>query len=252
MTFSRNPIVVVPARLGAGRLPGKPLLDIAGEPLIVHVWRRATEAGIGPVVVAAAEAEIVAIIEEAGGLAVSTHPDLPTGSDRVAAALAAIDPGRRHDVVVNLQGDLPTIAPATVAAALEPLADSGVDMATVGGPMPPAALDDPHIVKVTLDRAGRALDFSRRRPAGPALRHIGIYAFQRAALERFAALPRGMRELDESLEQLRAMEHGMRIAVRIVDDVAPAVDTAEGLAAVRRLLLSRRTSGSSRGPASGR
>lgn len=245
MTASRNPIVVVPARLGSGRLPGKPLLDIAGEPLIVHVWRRAVEAGIGPVVVAAADAEIAAVVEEAGGLVVPTHPDLPTGSDRVAAALAAIDPGRRHDVVVNLQGDLPTIAPATVVAALGPLADATVDLATVAGPLAPDALDDPHIVKVTIARDGFALDFSRQRPAGPALRHIGIYAFQRAALERFAALPRGMRELDESLEQLRAMEHGMRIAVRVVDDTAPAVDTAESLEAVRRVLLSRRTSCSS-------
>src|SRR5436190_595052 len=111
-----NPIVVVPARLGAGRLPGKPLLDVAGEPLIVHVWRRAVEAGIGPVVVAAADAEIIAAIEAAGGLAVPTHPGLATGSDRVAAALAALDPRKQHDVVVNVQGDMPTIAPATIAA----------------------------------------------------------------------------------------------------------------------------------------
>lgn len=235
-----NPIVVVPARLAAGRLPGKPLLDVAGEPLIVHVWRRAVEAAIGPVVVAAADAEILAVIEEAGGLAVPTHPDLPTGSDRVAAALAALDPGRQHDVVVNLQGDLPTIAPATVTAVLEPLVDAAVDIATAGGPLGSGALDDRHVVKVTIDQAGHALDFSRLRPGGPAWRHIGIYAFRRGALERFAALPRGMREQDESLEQLRAMEHGMRIAVRVVEDTAPAVDTAESLEVVRRALLSRR------------
>jgi 3-deoxy-manno-octulosonate cytidylyltransferase (CMP-KDO synthetase) len=236
MTTSRNPIVVVPARLGAGRLPGKPLLDVAGAPLIVHVWRRAVEAGIGQVVVAAADAEIVAAVEEAGGLALLTHPDLPTGSDRVAAALAAIDPGRRHDVVVNLQGDLPTIAPATIAAALEPLADPAIDLATVAGPLAPQAIDDPHVVKVRIDPSGRALDFGRQAPVGSALRHIGVYVFRREALERFAALPRGMREFDESLEQLRAMEHGMRIGVRIVDDTAPAVDTAESLEAVRRAL----------------
>ncbi len=232
-----NPIVVVPARLGAGRLPGKPLLDIAGEPLIVHVWRRAVEAGIGPVVVAAADAEIIAVIEQAGGRAILTDPDLPTGSDRVAAAVAAIDPDRRHDVVVNLQGDLPTIAPATIAAALEGLADPAADMATVAGPLAADAFDDRHVVKVMIDQAGFALDFDRRRPVGPAQRHIGVYAFQRAALERFAALPRGARERDESLEQLRAMEHGMRIAVRVVGDTAPAVDTAEGLEAVRRALF---------------
>ncbi len=237
-----NPIVVVPARLGAGRLPGKPLLDIAGEPLIVHVWRRAIEAGIGPVVVAAADAEIVAVIERAGGRAIATDPDLPTGSDRVAAAIAAIDPGRDHDVVLNLQGDLPTVAPVTIAAALEPLANPAVDISTVAGPLAGDALDDQHVVKVMIDRAGLALDFSRQRSGGPALRHIGIYGFQRAALERFAALPRGMRECDESLEQLRAMEHGMRVAVRIVTDISPAVDTAESLDAARRL-LSRRTSG---------
>jgi 3-deoxy-manno-octulosonate cytidylyltransferase (CMP-KDO synthetase) len=237
-----NPIVVVPARLGAGRLPGKPLLDIAGEPLIVHVWRRAVEAGIGPVVVAAADAEIIAAIERAGGRAIATDPDLPTGSDRVAAAIAAIDPGRHHDVVLNLQGDLPTVAPGTIAAALELLADPAVDMSTVAGPLAGDALDDQQVVKVTIDRAGLALDFSRRLSRGPALRHIGIYGFQRVALERFAMLPRGVRELVESLEQLRAMEHDMRIAVRVVDDTAPAVDTSDGLEAVRRR-LSRRTSG---------
>lgn len=238
-----NPIVVVPARLGAGRLPGKPLLDIAGEPLIVHVWRRAMEAGIGPVVVAAGDAEIIAVIERAGGRAVATDPDLPTGSDRVAAAVAAIDPDRRHDVVLNLQGDLPTVAPQTIVAALDGLADPAVDMATVAGPLVDDALDDRHVVKVMIDRAGLALDFCRQRPAGPALRHIGIYGFQRAALERFAALPRGPRERDESLEQLRAMEHGISIVVRVVGDTAPAVDTADGLEAVRRALLSRCTSG---------
>jgi 3-deoxy-manno-octulosonate cytidylyltransferase (CMP-KDO synthetase) len=240
-----NPIVVVPARLGSGRLPGKPLLDVAGEKLIVQVWRRAVEADIGPVVVAAADAEIIAAIEQAGGLAVPTHPGLPTGSDRVAAALAAIDPGRHHDVAVNLQGDLPTIAPASIAAALEPLADPSVDIATLAGPLAPEALDDPHIVKVMVDPRGHALDFRRLRPAGPALRHIGIYAFRRAALERYAALPRSARELDESLEQLRAMEHGMRIGVRVVADDAAAVDTAEGLEAVRRVLINRRISGNS-------
>ena len=130
-----NPIVVVPARLGAGRLPGKPLLDVAGEALIVHVWRRAVEAGIGPVLVAAADAGIIAAVEAAGGLAVLTDPDLPTGSDRVAAAVAAIDPAGQHDAVVNLQGDLPTIAPGSIAAVLEPLADPAFDMATLAGPL---------------------------------------------------------------------------------------------------------------------
>ncbi|MGE0422215.1 MAG: 3-deoxy-manno-octulosonate cytidylyltransferase [Reyranellaceae bacterium] len=240
-----NPIVVVPARLGAGRLPGKPLLDVAGEALIVHVWRRAVEAGIGPVLVAAADAGIIAAVEAAGGLAVLTDPDLPTGSDRVAAAVAAIDPAGRHDAVVNLQGDLPTIAPGSIAAVLEPLADPAFDMATLAGPLAEAALDDPHIVKVMVDDHGRALDFRRPRPGRPASRHVGVYAFRRAALQRYAALPRSPREIDESLEQLRAMEHGMRIGVRIVEDEAPAVDTAAGLEAVRRVLVSRRTSGSS-------
>lgn len=234
-----NPIVVVPARLGSGRLPGKPLLDAAGEKLIVHVWRRAREAGIGPVVVAAADAEIIAAVEAAGGLALATLPDLPTGSDRVAAAVAAVDPGGHHDVVVNLQGDLPTIAPATIAAVLEPLADPVFDMATLAGPLASAARHDPHIVKVTIDAYGRALDFRRPAPAGPALRHIGVYAFRRDVLERYAALPRHAREIDESLEQLRAMENGMRIGVRIVEDEAPAVDTSESLEAVRRLLRMR-------------
>lgn len=240
-----NPIVVIPARLASTRLPGKPLADIHGQPMIVHVWRRAVEADIGPVVVAAAEPEIVEAVRAAGGLAVPTRPDHPSGSDRIFEALERIDPDRRHDVVVNVQGDLPTIAPATVRASLAPLADPAVDIATLAVVITdPAERDNPNVVKAVVEwppgaATGRALYFTRATAPtgdGPLLHHIGLYAYRRAALARFIALPPSALELRERLEQLRALANGLRIDVAIVDAVPLGVDTPADLERARALL----------------
>jgi 3-deoxy-manno-octulosonate cytidylyltransferase (CMP-KDO synthetase) len=245
MLASDAAIVIVPARMASTRLPGKPLADIHGRPMIAHVVDRATEAAIGPVVVAAAEAEIADAVTAAGGRAVLTRPDHPSGSDRIAEALARIDPDRRYRVVVNLQGDLPTIDPDAVRAALRPLTDPAVDIATlVTEIVDDAERDDPNVVKAVVALApgavvGRALYFSRAAvPAGdgPLLHHIGLYAYRRAALERFVGLPSGVLERRERLEQLRALEHGMRIDAARVDTVPLGVDTPADLERARALL----------------
>ncbi len=251
-----NPLVVIPARLAASRLPGKPLADIHGEPMIVHVWRRAMAAGIGPVLVAAQEPEIARAIEAAGGVARLTRADHASGSDRVFEAVQAVDPQGRHDVVVNLQGDLPTLHPALIAQVLAPLANPAVDIATLAAEIrEPAEMDDPGVVKAVAAlaadrRIARALYFTRARcPAGegPLFHHIGIYAYRRAALARFVALPPSPLERREKLEQLRALEAGMRIEVALVDTVPLGVDTPADLARARALLQSR--SEPSKGPA---
>ena len=248
MSISRpgRPIVVIPARLGATRLPGKPLADIHGAPMIVHVWRRAIEAAIGPVLVACGEAEIADAIRAAGGRAELTEPAHPSGSDRVFEALARIDPERSHDIVVNLQGDLPTLDPQAIRALCAALAGSAeTDIATLAAPITePAERDDPNVVKIAAAiapgaRVGRALYFSRApipAGAGPHYHHIGIYAYRRAALERFVRLPMGVLERRERLEQLRALEAGMRIDVALVDTVPLGVDTPADLARARALL----------------
>ncbi len=240
-----NPIVVIPARMASTRLAGKPLAEIAGEPMIVHVWRRAVEAAVGPVLVAAAEPEIADAVRRAGGRAVMTLPDHPSGSDRVFEALQAVDPDRAHDAIINLQGDLPAIDPATLRAALAPLADPAVDIATLAA----AIVDrderqDPSVVKVVISlapgaRVGRALWFSRLPApggAGPLYHHIGLYAYRRSALERFVNLPPAPLEQREKLEQLRALEAGMRIDAALVDSVPLGVDTAADLARIRTLM----------------
>lgn len=235
-----DPIVLIPARMQASRLPGKPLADIHGKPMIAHVIARAQEAAIGPVAVAAAEPEVAAAAEAAGARAVVTDPDLPSGSDRIMAALAAVDPDRRHDVVVNVQGDLPTIAPAAVRAALDPLADPAVDIATLVAEIVEAdERDNPNVVKAILAANGRALYFTRAAAPtgpGPLWHHIGLYAYRRAALERFVALPPSPLEIRERLEQLRALEDGMIIAAARVDDVPLGVDGPDDLARARNLL----------------
>jgi 3-deoxy-manno-octulosonate cytidylyltransferase (CMP-KDO synthetase) len=237
-----NPIIIIPARIASTRLPDKPLADIHGLPMIVHVWRRAIEAGIGPVAVAAAEPEIVRAVEAAGGRAVLTDPALPSGSDRVFAALRALDPQGRHDAVVNLQGDLPAIDPAAIRAALAPLAENTVDIATLATPITDGAeIADPNVVKAILSLTpgatrGRALYFSRATaPSGPGplWHHIGIYAYRRPALERFVALPPSPLERRERLEQLRALEAGMRIDAALVDTVPLGVDTPADLERIR-------------------
>ena len=247
-SMALNPIAVIPARMASSRLPGKPLAEIAGEPMIVHVWRRALSAGIGPVAVAAGEDEIAAAVRRAGGVAVLTRPDHASGSDRVFEALGRLDPERKHDVVVNVQGDLPTIEPEVIRAVLKPLADSAVDIATVAVEIADEAeRDDPSVVKVVAGFApgrtiARALYFSRARvPPGPGPHyfHRGIYAYRRAALERFVALPPGILEERERLEQLRALEAGMRIDVALVDMVALDVNTPADLARARQMLAGK-------------
>ena len=246
-----NPIIVIPARLAARRLPDKPLAEIAGVPMIVHVWRRAVAAAVGPVLVACAEPEIAEVVAAAGGWAVLTDPDLPSGSDRVRAAVSVVDPTCRHDVVVNLQGDLPTIAPETIRAALVPLGNPAVDIATlVASIADPAERDDPNVVKAVVEPAdsggrGRALYFTRATAPsgdGPLFHHIGLYAYRRAALERFVALPPAVLERRERLEQLRALAAGMRIDVAVVDVVPLGVDTPADLARARTLLAEDPTS----------
>jgi 3-deoxy-manno-octulosonate cytidylyltransferase (CMP-KDO synthetase) len=243
-----SPLVVIPARMASVRLPGKPLADIHGEPMIVHVWRRALEAGIGPVLVAAAEVEIDEAVRAAGGEAVLTRPDHPSGSDRVFEAVGLHDPQARHDVIVNLQGDLPMVEPEALTGVLKPLANPGVDIATIAIEIRDREeRERPSVVKAVAGlasdrRVARALYFTRAAcPAGegPLYHHIGIYAFRRAALARFVALPPGRLEQREKLEQLRALEHGMRIDVALVDIAPFGVDTPDDLRRARVLLKNR-------------
>ncbi len=242
-----NPIVLIPARMASTRLPGKPLADIGGEPMIVHVWRRAIEADVGPVVVAADDPRVVAAVETVGGRAVMTRSDHQSGSDRIFEALGAIDPAAAFDVVVNVQGDLPTIERAAVRACLAPLADAAVDIATLATPITRAEeKDDPNVVKAVGAAIApgrlRALYFTRARAPwgeGELLHHIGLYAYRREALARFVALPPSPLERRERLEQLRALEAGMRIDIAVVDVAPLGVDTPEDLARAREILASR-------------
>ncbi|MEM8950655.1 MAG: 3-deoxy-manno-octulosonate cytidylyltransferase [Pseudomonadota bacterium] len=245
-----NTIVLIPARLASARLPNKPLAEIGGLPMIVQVWKRGVEADIGRVVVAAGDQAIADAVSAHGGEAVMTDPDLPSGSDRITAVLEEIDPERRFRHVVNLQGDLPTIDPALLRTVLRPLDVLGTDIATLAvATNDPGERDDPNVVKAIIafqpeddpasDGLGRALYFTRATApsgAGPVYHHIGIYAYRRAALERFAALTPTPLERRERLEQLRALEHGMTIGVARVDTVPLGVDTPEQLAEARRVL----------------
>lgn len=245
-----KPVVVIPARMASSRLPGKPLADIEGEPMIVHVWRRAREADIGPVFVACAEPEIAAVVERVGGQAVLTDPALPSGSDRVHAALETLDPKGTYDTVINPQGDTPTMAPALLHAVLAPLADPEVDIATLATVIrEPEKMVDPNIVKVALEPrpghpgVGRAIYFSRLTvPSGDGsyYHHEGIYAFRRASLRRFVSLPQAGLERTERLEQLRALVAGMRIDVALIDEVPWGVNTPSDLERARELMRSRR------------
>ena len=241
----RNPIVLIPARMASRRLPGKPLAEIAGKPMIVHVLERAEAATIGPVVVACGEPEIAGAVERAGGRAVLTRPDHASGSDRIFEALEAIDPAGRHDAVVNLQGDLPTIDPALPARALALLADLVVDVGTLAAEIADSAeRADPNVVKAVVScqpgaAQGRALYFTRATAPtgeGPLWHHIGLYAYRRDALARFVSLPPSPLERRERLEQLRVLEDGMRIEVALVDTVPLGVDTPAQLAQARALL----------------
>jgi len=237
-------LILIPARMASTRLPGKPLADIAGLPMIVQVLRRAEAARLGPVVVATDDETIAAAVEKAGGRAVMTRADHPSGSDRIFEALGVVDPQAKAKIVVNVQGDLPTLAPGDLAAALTPLHDAAVDIATVAAEIKkPQERTNPNVVKVVgtpiSPRRLRALYFTRTTAPsgdGPLYHHIGLYAYRRAALERFVKLPPSPLEQRERLEQLRALEAGMRIDVTIVDTVPLGVDTPEDLETARAML----------------
>ena len=267
-------LIVIPARMQATRLPNKPMALIAGEPMIVQVWRRAMESGVGDVVVACDGEEIAQAVRAVGGVAIITNPDLPSGSDRVWAAVARS--ANSYDIIINLQGDVPTLEPRLLHEILLPLADPAVDIATLAAVITDAAEHtNPSVVKIVLGMSAeqgfqgeasrpsepsasgaarsivqharsaeqsknyRALYFSRATVPtgdGPRYHHIGVYAYRRAALEKFVALPPSPLELREKLEQLRALEAGMRIDARVVDTVPLGVDTPEDLAKARKLM----------------
>jgi 3-deoxy-manno-octulosonate cytidylyltransferase (CMP-KDO synthetase) len=237
-------LILIPARMAASRLPDKPLADIAGTPMIVHVLRRAEAAGIGPVVVATDSPAIEAAVRQAGGRAVITRADHASGSDRVFEALGQVDPAGRAAIVVNVQGDLPTLVPSNINAAAALLANQEVDIGTVAAEITRAEeRNDPGVVKVVGSPAGptrlRALYFTRATAPygeGPLYHHIGLYAYRRRVLERFVALAPSPLEKREKLEQLRALEAGMRIDVAIVSSAPLGVDTPEDLARVRAML----------------
>jgi 3-deoxy-manno-octulosonate cytidylyltransferase (CMP-KDO synthetase) len=228
-----NPIILIPARMASTRLPGKPLADIGGAPMIVQVARRAQASGVGRVVVACDGEEIAERVRAHGFEAVLTDPDLPSGSDRIYAALREVDGAGKHDIILNVQGDMPTLEPSIVASAAALLANGAVDIGTLAAPITDAAeITDPAVVKIARAVSGQALYFSRSpipHGAHTYYHHIGIYAYRRSALERFVALPPSPLEQTEKLEQLRALEAGMRIDVAIVDTVPLGVDTPETL-----------------------
>ncbi|WP_210485271.1 3-deoxy-manno-octulosonate cytidylyltransferase [Microvirga antarctica] len=244
-----NALILIPARLSATRLPNKPLADIGGEPMIVHVWRRAMESGIGPVAVATDSEEIADSVRQAGGQAVMTRADHASGSDRIFEAVEKLDPQHRYDLVVNVQGDLPTIDPAAIARAVTPLEDAAVDLATLVALISrDEERADPNVVKMVGTPVGegrfRALYFTRATAPygeGALYHHIGLYAYRRQALQRFVGLPASPLEVREKLEQLRALEAGMRIDAVLVDDVPLGVDTPHDLERARAIIAGRRT-----------
>jgi 3-deoxy-manno-octulosonate cytidylyltransferase (CMP-KDO synthetase) len=233
-----NPLVVIPARMASARLPGKPLADIGGVPMIVHVLQRALAANVGPVVVACAETEILDAVRASGGTAVLTDPKLPSGTDRVRAAVEIIDPEKKYNCVINVQGDLPTLDPLAISAAVDVLAEiPDCDISTlVVATDHPREIADPNVVKAVLsmetERRGRALYFTRASaPSGDGLiwHHVGIYAYRRYALDTFCALPPSPLERREKLEQLRALEADMRIDAAVINSEPHGVDTPEDL-----------------------
>lgn len=239
-----RPLILIPARLGAVRLPGKPLADIHGAPMIIHVWRRAQEANVGPVVVATDSPDIQAAVEAHGGQALLTSPDHPSGSDRCFEALNLFDPKNQYDIIVNLQGDLPTIEPEAIVNTLALMEDEKVDIGTVGTPLlSPADQANPNIVKIVGSPCGphrlRGLYFTRAAAPwgeGPAWQHIGLYAYRRPCLEHFVRLPPSLLEQQEKLEQLRALEAGFRIDVALINSLPLSVDTPADLERVREFL----------------
>jgi 3-deoxy-manno-octulosonate cytidylyltransferase (CMP-KDO synthetase) len=232
--------------MASTRLPGKPLAEIAGEAMIVHVLRRAQAAKLGPVVVATDSAEIAAAVDKSGGQAVMTRADHASGSDRIFEALGKADPRGEANIVVNVQGDLPTLDPADIRAVLAALADPAVDIATIAAEIRVAEeRTNPNVVKVVGTPVGpdrlRALYFTRATAPfgeGPLYHHIGLYAYRRTALAKFVRLAPSPLERREKLEQLRALEAGMRIDVAIVGSVPLGVDTPEDLELARAMSTS--------------
>jgi 3-deoxy-manno-octulosonate cytidylyltransferase (CMP-KDO synthetase) len=243
MTDTRT-LVLIPARMASTRLPGKMLLDIAGLPMVVHVLRRAAAANIGRVAVATDTPDIAAVVKSHGGEAVMTSPHHLSGSDRIYEALGKLDPDGKIDIAINLQGDFPTISPDNIRDVLAPLADPAVDIATLAAEIhTDEESANPNVVKMigspVSGRRLRALYFTRATAPwgdGPRYHHVGLYAYRRKALERFVSLPPSPLELQEKLEQLRALEAGMRIDVTIVDTVPRGVDTPEDLETTRQIL----------------
>lgn len=239
-------LIVIPARMASTRLPGKPLADIHGKPMIVHVYERAVAADLGPVLVACAETEIADAIKAAGGNAVLTDPDLPSGTDRVRAAADIYDPDQTYDIVVNVQGDMPTLDPAIVADVAGLLQDNPeADIATAAVyTNDQREIDDPNVVKAILAENGRALYFTRASaPTGQdensnhgVWHHVGLYAYRRASLNRFCELPPSPLEKRERLEQLRALEDGMSIYVTKLQTAPDGVDTPDDLERARKVL----------------
>lgn len=244
--MDKSALVIIPTRLAATRLPNKPLADICGKPMIVHVWEKAVQANVGPVIVASADQAILDVIEALGGEGVLTDPALPTGTDRVKAAMDLYDPQEKYSHIINIQGDLPTLEPSLVRESLEPFKDPLVDMATLGTLIEdPHELTDTNVVKISLSLGegkdiGRALYFSRNlipSGEGPHYHHIGLYAYTRACLNRYVSLPVNPIEVRERLEQLRALAHGLRIDVKVVKTKAPfGVDTSADLEKAIRVI----------------
>ena len=234
-------LIIIPARMASTRLPGKPLADIGGQPMIVHVLRAAEASEMGPVLVACAEKEIKHAVEQAGGKAVLTDPSLPSGSDRVRQAADIYDPEKRFDIIVNVQGDMPTLDPALVRIIIQPLLeDAALDIATAAVKTDDAReIADPNVVKAVAAASGRALYFTRAAAPsgeGDVLHHLGVYAYRRAALDKFCSLPPSPLEKRERLEQLRALEAGMSIHICLVDAAPHGVDTEEDLERARVIL----------------
>lgn len=241
-----NPVVLIPARMASTRLPDKPLADICGLPMIVHVMQRALEADIGPVAVATDSADVADAVRAAGGTCIMTRDDHASGSDRIHEALGLLDPDGRFDTIVNVQGDLPQIEPRLISGVMKPFETAAVDIATLAAEITiEEEKTNPNVVKaigtpVAPNRL-RALYFSRATAPsgeGPLYHHIGLYTFRRAALERFVSLPPGTLEQRERLEQLRALEAGMRIDVEIVDTIPFGVDSPADLERARQMLAS--------------
>jgi 3-deoxy-manno-octulosonate cytidylyltransferase (CMP-KDO synthetase) len=241
----KNPIIIIPSRMASTRLPNKPLADIHGDPMIVHVWRRAMESKIGPVVVACDGAQIADAVHKAGGQAVVTDPNHPSGSDRIWEAVNSLKDGASYDAIINVQGDEPTLEPGVILAAYNLLSDPTVDIATVAAEIKDdARRHASQVCKAVIDieagaKHGRALYFSRMPvPSGdgPMFHHVGLYAYRRDALAKFVASPPSPLEKREKLEQLRALSLGMRIEVGIIGGVPLGVDTPEDLERARRVL----------------